>query len=246
MQLLVDVGNTKLKWATLVGKELSNTESIEHRSKRFANKLPQWTDLNNVSEVIISNVAGDRMAKYITRWCNNIWNIEPTYVVPEKNRYKVTVGYEDVLKFGIDRWLALLAAKRNTKLACFVVDCGTAVTIDVLSNRGHHLGGFILPGPELMQEILVKQTQIQKTVIETPPSSLLGNDTASCIAGGAYYSIVATIDRVVKDLQQELGLGIKLIMTGGSAEKIALLTEDDWDVRPNLVLEGLQVIAQGK
>ena len=244
--LLVDIGNSRIKWAVGDKSGLQSIGVQEHRGKRFGVKFAPWAEISGIDRVLVSNVAGERMEKYCSRWCSNQWELEPEYILSQKRKHRVINAYDDAVKLGADRWAALVAVRATTNMASCIVDCGTAVTFDVMEGNGAHLGGLIIPGPELTQEMLIKQTNISEAGVGDPPQSLLGSDTGTCISGGAYYAIVATMDRMVADLQQELGLGIKLIMTGGNAEKIAMLASDDWDVKPHLVLEGLLVMAKGK
>ena len=74
----------------------------------------------------------------------------------------MTSGYRDPERLGVDRWLALIAARERSKQPTVIVDAGSACTIDLLDSEGRHLGGYILPGLTAMGEALVRGThQIQ-------------------------------------------------------------------------------------
>jgi len=123
------------------------------------------------------------------------------------------------------------------------VDCGTAATIDVLQQNGQHLGGLILPGIALMRSALLDGTTVVIDNSEESNSMLFARNTHDAIQGGGLYAMIATIDRVFQDVEAELGVEVKRVLTGGDASTLLPLLQGDIKYLPDLVLQGLFVIA---
>ena len=130
----------------------------------------------------------------------------------------------------------------NNSSLC-IIDCGSAVTIDVLAGDGEHQGGLIIPGLGLMRDSLTEKIQTDANVRTESTISLLARDTWSAISGGTLYTLVAAIDRITTDLRNEMKANLICIITGGDAKDLLPLLSGEYIFRPNLVLEGLAVIA---
>ncbi len=145
----------------------------------------------------------------------------------------------------MDRWAAILAAYQYYPQGVCVVDCGTAITLDVVHRDGRHLGGYILPGFDLVRHILLKKTAI--TVIDDEQTmGEWGNSTASCIALGGRKAVISMIESSVERLQAAGVCNPALIMTGGAVKEIRPLMEIDYEIHDQLVLEGLLMYVMSK
>jgi type III pantothenate kinase len=154
----------------------------------------------------------------------------------------VTSGYRDPERLGVDRWLALIAARERSKQPTVIVDAGSACTIDLLDSEGRHLGGYILPGLTAMGEALVRGThQIQESKAVGKFCLDPGLDTSEGMASGALLALVGAIERVFYDLGDRGSCEPLLIMTGGDAEKLGSSLRCPSYIGPELVLEGLWV-----
>jgi type III pantothenate kinase len=150
-------------------------------------------------------------------------------------------GYRDPGQLGVDRWLAMIAAYNQSPRDAVVVDCGTAVTIDVVDAQGRHLGGEIIPGISAMTSSLIQTTRLMP--LEAQARDLLGHSTAECVAAGIGHAIAAAIERVADEAPVHTSGGPDVIMTGGDAVLVSSLVQRPTDVRPHLVLEGLAIWA---
>jgi type III pantothenate kinase len=145
----------------------------------------------------------------------------------------------------VDRWLAMLAAWNLLRGPVCVIDCGTALTVDALDANGQHLGGLIVPGLGMMRDSLLEGTDgiaYDSSAGEESSDSLLAHSTRSGVEVGSLYALLAFIDRVMTDLQQELGDEMQCILTGGDAAELAPLLAREVLQQPQLVLDGLALL----
>jgi type III pantothenate kinase len=147
MILVIDVGNTRLKWAWLTSTGLSDQQAVVHRDA----KPGMWTAAlfesgQRPSRVLVSNVAGPEMAKALTKLTKKTFHVDVEFVSATPEYHGLVNGYLDPKLLGADRWLALIGAWTRARSALCVVDAGTAVKVDSVDASGHHLGGLIVPG----------------------------------------------------------------------------------------------------
>src|ERR1017187_3974066 len=109
------------------------------------------------ARIIISNVGGEAIAQRMLAICAK-WAVPVEFVIAQTEQCGVRNTYEVPARLGSDRWAALIAAWKRIGRACLVINCGTATTVDALSDKGEFLGGLILPGVTLMQQSLTHNT----------------------------------------------------------------------------------------
>ncbi len=188
-------------------------------------------------------------------WIRGHWSVEAEFVVPRRRAFGVVNAYPAPERLGSDRWAALIAARRLSGQApVCIVDCGTALTIDAMDARGRHRGGLIVPGLRIMMSAVEEKTRGLPATVQpaaadetaAPPVDLLAADTQAALLGGAVYALVATIDRIVGDVGQSLGRDTRRFLTGGDAGHLRPLLGHDYREVPELVFEGLALIAGGR
>lgn len=144
--------------------------------------------------------------------------------------------YENTENLGVDRWLAMIGARALQPGAdVWVVDAGTALTMDLVTCEGAHKGGFIAPGLSMGQRALFENTT-RLPMIELKPVEKLGTDTDSCINYGLVRGAVALIESTMVQSDQ---FDSNLLITGGDAEIISQSISVKAEICPNLVLDGL-------
>ncbi len=247
MTWVVDIGNSSIKWAEYEAGAITAPHSYLRPGATVAKELDSiWGDLESPGEMICSCVAGDKYERSFKQWCKKTWGLVPVFVRATEQACGVSNAYIKANRLGADRWAALIAAKRLVSGPCCIIDCGTAITIDVLQEDGQHLGGLILPGLTLMRESLSGRTQMLIEESEGDNTTLFARNTADAINGGALYTVVATLDRIYSDVEQALGVKVGRIITGGDAEGLLHLLHSEPDFVPDLVLQGLAVIYQSQ
>lgn len=248
MILLLDAGNSRLKWAMLRNGHFEHGGSLEQSSeaiKEFASAA--WGHLDAPEAVLVANVAGEPLRRALNSWIKRRWKLTPEYVVASAEQFGIRNAYSEPERLGVDRWLALLAARELFTGALCVVDCGTALTVDVLAQDDRHLGGLISPGMQLMRDALTARAEGIRGQIDQATHAqvtLLGTDTGSAVAGGTLYAEVAFIDRIFADLRAELGPKLRCVITGGDAQRLQPLLACDTHYEADLVLLGLARVAR--
>ena len=243
--LLVDVGNSRIKWAFSQAGKLSARCSAEHHGVVPAEASQAWLAGEPPARVIAANVAGNAYAQLLDDWVQRQWSLEVDYVEVDPDYSDIAVAYPDPKKFGVDRWLALIAARGLSSDDVAVVDAGTAVTVDILSAQGQHQGGIIMPGLSLMQQSLQQKTSaIQQEFNSQANASyaLLGRDTASGIACGSLYAVAGAIEHLLARLESQTGGRVSVIISGGDAAAVQAELRIESQHVPDLVLQGIQIL----
>src|SRR5258705_7545386 len=202
MVLVIDVGNTRLKWAWLTITGLSDQQAVVHRDS----KPGIWTTAlfesgQRPSRVLVSNVAGPVMAKTLTRLTKKVFRVQIEFVTACQEYHGLTNGYLDPTLLGADRWLALIGAWTKARSALCVVDAGTAVKVDSVDAGGQHLGGLIAPGIHLMREALMDNTSdIAQAGPDSTPSlaGWLATNTIGAVCRGAVFALAGMADRAAE------------------------------------------------
>jgi type III pantothenate kinase len=248
--LLVDIGNSRIKWARLHGGKPEGIRAIIRGKTGIKRDLSKaWKELEGVSRIVVANVGGPKVAEQLKEWSQNYWQVAPEFLVARSSGYGIRNAYTRPETLGIDRWLELVAVRQRYRSAdhngaICIVDCGTAITIDVLATGGKHLGGLIVPGLTIMPKLLVDNTAgINETTGELE-YSLLASTTSAAVNAGALYAAVSFIDRVSSDVAAEIKGEFKRVITGGDAPRVLPLLRDRYEHLPDLVLWGLAQVAR--
>ena len=238
--LLMDWGNTRLKWLT--------SDELDQGQVAQAARLQErhWPDalraLSYVQRVWVSSVRSPADEAWLHESCLNCWGIKPEFARSEAYCAGVTNAYREPDRLGVDRWMAMLAAHHLGLGAVLVVDAGTAVTLDALDAQGRHVGGFIVPGYELMLQALNQHTaRINVTEMMAWPSSF-GCSTAEAVAGGAMQALLGTLQRSHALFCRQTADRVNWVLTGGWGERLAEALEiPSVAVHRDLVLKGLSL-----
>lgn len=248
MILLLDVGNSRLKWAALRNGHFEHGGVFEHTAGTIGELASvAWGEQELPQAVLVANVAGEPFRRALNSWVKRRWKLIPEYHQADAEAFGIHNAYREPARLGIDRWLALLAARELFTGPLCIIDCGTALTIDVLAQDNRHLGGLIVPGMRLMQEALSQRAEgVRQQIQDASPEqvTLLGTDTGSAVAGGSLYAEVAVIDRLLTDLRAELGPQLRCILSGGDAPRLQPLLAFRTEHQPDLVLLGLARVAR--
>lgn len=252
MKLLIDIGNTRIKWATVAGDEVVASGDIVHRGRGDADRtacIEQFLDQIDAEpdRVLAANVAGEAVGKSVVAAVRGRWNQSVDFAETQAESNGVRNAYADYRQMGVDRWLGILATcDRYARAAC-IVDAGTAITIDQVDGTGAHLGGVIVPGVDLMRRSLLSDTVeigrlggIGQDDAPAGGRTIFGRSTAAAIGGGSQSAICGLIEQCVDQLRDQYGDSV-LVMTGGDVERIMPHLRVDADHRPLLVLEGLMI-----
>lgn len=237
--LAIDSGNSYIKWGLYADNLWINKGKVLHNE--VLTLKGEFSDLPRPMLVIISHVARsvtrDQLATLIS-----IWSTKTHWIVAQAFQCGVLNDYENPAQLGSDRWAALIAAWKIRHHACLVINVGTAVTIDVLSDSGKFLGGIIMPGIHLMLNSLLSGTQLIKT--DTGSYRNFPQNTNDAIQSGVVQCLVGAIERMYNLLSSQQDYPIEAcIMSGGGASSLTPFIKIPVTIVENLVLEGLVIIA---
>jgi type III pantothenate kinase len=258
--LLLDAGNTRLKWAVCSQGEFVQRGSFSYHDADLPGQFEgQWGGLLNNSlrsvpdKLVLSNVAGEQVAAALHNWLETrraaVADVQESApltietVQAQSQAFGVRCAYQDPSQLGSDRWAALVAARHQLKGASCVISCGTALTFDVLSADGIHLGGMIAPGMTMMRQSLANDTA-QIVAADAAVDSIFDvRNTASAVQAGIMAASVGAVQHALLQCRDMVGRIPRCVVTGGNAEFIlpvlpeGSLHEADW------VLSGLAIIA---
>jgi type III pantothenate kinase len=158
-------------------------------------------------------------------------------------RTGMPIRFDNPREVGADRLVNAVAAYDRLGGPCIVVDFGTAITYDAVSEAGEYLGGIISPGAEISIEALAERAAKLPRVEIAEPRSLIGKSTIDAIRSGIVYGFAGQVEGIVRRLREELGPGTPVIATGGLVRAIVPFTLETIDeVDDLLTLRGLRLI----
>ena len=237
--LLIDAGNTRVKWALHDGRAHVANGAIE--TANAGEIAAQWPSRLAARLAVASNVAGAEVGDRLERACA-ARELELRTIRSQAAQLGITSGYKDPGQLGTDRWAALIAAHRVGPGHKLVVNAGTALTIDALTADGRFLGGLIVPGPALMRRSLDRGTaglRLTEGAFAEFPAS-----TPDAITTGAIQACAGAIERMRDAMAGADATPSQVVLSGGAAQELAAHLPIAATIRENLVLDGLLLIAR--
>lgn len=243
MNLLLDIGNTRIKWGVEDLGIIKAGMPIEYKRTNYTDIIRQnWGRLNTPQSLAVSSVTAIQTTLQLIEIATGLWpDIKVCMAKSQAQGYSVTNAYQQVDKLGVDRWLGLIALQHFYSGNSSIVDCGTAITIDCLDNNGLHLGGLISPGLQLMKNALCQETE-DLTLASTSYPVGLSNFTESAIYSGTLYAAAGLIEKAINNLCASE----TIVLTGGDAELLAGFLGFESIIEPDLVLKGLALFCNGE
>jgi type III pantothenate kinase len=299
--LLVDIGNTRVKWARLAGGKLGRQHAAAHTgwtSEDFARALFGKQRANAVHErrgggslrraravarrmahplagrrssapartaaasapsagmptggsgalerILVVSVAGPRVDDALRAAAKACTGIEPEFFTSKRRAGGVTTQYSEPWRLGADRLVAAIGAHRLARgRAVCVIAVGTALTLDLVDDHGRHRGGAIVPAPGLMKDSLLTKTNGIRRRAQggSPAGAFFARSTRAAIEQGTRYAAAAVIDRAVAEARKVIGRPSLVLLTGGGAPALRRLIKSRHRFVPDLVLQGLAVLA---
>lgn len=244
MQLLIDIGNTRLKWRWLRQGQLlpGGAESLPAEGSEPILFSKLWGHEAAPGRVLVSNVAGESIRRALSEWSIAALGRPAEFVVAGVEQGGVVNGYREPAALGVDRWCGLVGARTLVGSPLCVVSCGTAITMDLLDAEGRHAGGVIGPGLATMIQSLTGATRGIR--IEAAPESFsapLGRSTVECVRAG----VLAAASGMVESTLERTAFpstGV-VFVTGGDAGLVASVLKRPVRIEHELVFMGLARIA---
>lgn len=242
--LLIDIGNTHFKWLLRGGEQAQRGVGSSGEDYDDAIGLLA-ASLGEVDRVGVACVKSQVYQQAMVAALQRHFGVEPFVACVSSDACGVVNSYTDPARMGVDRWLAMIAARQRAAGAFCVVDCGSAVTFDWVGRNGRHIGGYIVAGLRLAVSSLLSGTdQVivdYDGLVDGRPEP--GRNTTDAVYNGAVFSLVAQVEAAHQSLCRLAGQSsAQLVLTGGDAGLVSRFLGCEAEVVDDLVFEGLEVM----
>ena len=244
MKLLIDIGNTTTSIGLWDSNKLSKVSNFNN--KDFLNKVKKYIK-TSITNIIFTSVISAKDNKLIYSHLRQIFKCEVRQLKSSSSFLGVTNGYKQPSKLGDDRWVTIVASYITYKSPLVIVDCGTAVSIDIVNNEGIHYGGYILAGIDGYKRCFENAYNLKNTkLIETTKlkKKSLPVKTDDGITQGYLRMIISLIESIYNELNKNKKQSPRLLISGGYGKIIS----DNLSIKNNyesdLVLRCLGVISK--
>lgn len=260
MILLIDAGNTRIKWALLdpaAGKDqicqrmpwLTGGAVMHEQFSQLGTDWRQCLKHGPISRVSISNVAGPAMRARLQALIEALPLACPpeiAWFASQPDLAGICNGYRDHAQLGCDRFASMIGAHALFPgQALVIATCGTATTVDAVMEDGYFAGGMILPGLGLMASSLARNTAQLPQVTPSDVTALFADNTDDAIVSGCLAAQAGAIERacVLHPAHADAGREVQCILSGGAAAYIGPQLSVAYRFVDNLVLIGLATVA---
>jgi len=252
MLLLIDAGNTRIKWALAdQSAQAADAPGCWHACgcSTHAEIEQLAADWNHVaiSRVLLSNVAGSAIRARLEQMLHSLPQPPATieWFASLPQLAGIQNGYRNPAQLGCDRFASMIGARTLfPEQALIVATCCTATTVDAIDADGRFIGGMILPGLGLMATALARNTaQLPQVAQQIAPSAPFADNTDDAIASGCIAAQDGAIERAVAAHARQAG-AIQCLLSGGAAGYLTAHLSVPHRIVDNLVLIGLHSVAQ--
>ena len=241
MRLLVDFGNTRLKWAEWSDGRLRFGGAFAHAETSLeAGVSAHWRSLPTPRSIHVASVVDAARERELAHLVQSVFSMSAEFVRSPAHALGIVNAYREPQRLGVDRFLARAALHAQAARAQVLVSCGTALTLDALDASGRHLGGLIAASPALMRRALGMATarvgDAQGELVELATSS------ADAAWSGSILAAVALVERFRARVAERLGGPVATVADGGGIDEW-LTCLDGVERGRDLVLRGLALWA---
>lgn len=249
MLLAIDIGNTSIVIGVFEGESLLSSWRLSTRTDRthdeYGIMIIDLLTLNEIKAgvidgIIISSVVPP-LSHVFEEMSEKYFDRRPMVVSSELDT-GIKILYRKPEEVGADRIVNASAAYHIYGGPIIIVDFGTATTFCYVTSKGEYLGGVISPGLEISADALFDRAAKLPRVSISRPSKIIGDDTVTAMQVGLIIGHAGMVDRIVEEIKRERGENPYVVATGGLAELIAPESKTIKEVRPSLILEGLNII----
>ncbi len=250
MLIAVDIGNSSISIGYFTKRSLVvqkiDTKPLKKAEEYWSN-MEYFLTENHIEKNhfngIISSVVVSHTAVF-KKALKMLFNEQGSEVLIVNHNMNTGLGFkiDAPEELGTDRIADAAGAWERYKVPVAVIDFGTATTITVIDDNGNYIGGAIMPGIGLMNDMLEGGTSKLKKIPLEPPEAALGKNTTGCISSGLFYGSAGAAERILAEIEKETGYCFKVIITGGYGRMACKYLARPHDIDPNLTLEGLKVL----
>ncbi|MGB0721441.1 MAG: type III pantothenate kinase [Gammaproteobacteria bacterium] len=241
MTWLVDMGNTRIRWCREERAGLSSVQSAVYVNRAVGEVLNGlWVPRGAVHVV---SVAPEVTNHALADWIHAQGGGPVVFHATPARGNGLVNSYPEAATMGVDRWAAMVGGRTLMEGAYCVIDCGSALTVDVVDAAGLHQGGGIVPGFRLMSGALTGETARILVGDSGMGGGALGTDTAACVSAGVEAAVIGGALELIRRGEEQLDCELPRLLCGGDAERIRLAVQPCRYV-PDLVLRGLAAMAR--
>lgn len=246
MKMLIDIGNSRTKWAVTSGEKLLQQAFFNDQLADYI-----WPEevVGEVDKIYLASVASKQYTRSLIKQLWQHFDVEIVQIDSSSKHPDFENGYQAQEQLGVDRWLGVIGARQLVNQGdLIVVDAGTAVNIEWLDLNNIYQGGVIVPGLKLMHQALVGNAAGIDSERDLP-KTLVGKNTLECVSSGVVNGVVGAIERVVRELAQQIDRPVTVILAGGATQVLLpwlgeLQSKYDCKIQAELVLHGLLSISE--
>ena len=235
MNLIIDVGNTRIKTAVFDDSKMIHNESLTNDS--FVSEAKKIIKKYKCTSAIISSVGSVNKSQIDELRAEiNLIELDYNTKVPFVNKYATPKT------LGVDR-IALVssAISKYPNKSVLIIDAGTCITYDFLNNEGNYYGGAISPGLQMRYKALNVFTEKLPLLEPSEKFELLGNSTETSIHSGIINGVINEIDGIIKQYRKK-NTDLTVVLTGGDVNFLSNKLKNSIFANPNFLLEGLNTI----
>lgn len=242
MKLLVDFGNSRLKWATICDRRFAPGGVFAHAGAASLTDAlrANWSALPRPQAVLVASVVTPARDAELAAFARDRFGLAAEFLVSPRTALGIHNAYVKPERLGIDRFLALAALHAANPRLQVLASVGTALTLDALGADGHHIGGLITASPALTRDAVLGSTarvgEAQGQLVECADNS------ADALYSGSLLAAAALIERFHRTGARRFGGAPALVLSGGGGEELASLLPAA-ERRHDLVLRGLALWA---
>jgi type III pantothenate kinase len=242
--LLVDVGNTRIKWGRCHEHAVIAAASLAPDDFRSWQHLLEEWQLSGGARYVVAGVhpqRRDRLAEFLRQHGGDVRLITTASQLP------LTIRLERPDHVGVDRLFDAVAAnsRRDAGRGAVVIDAGSAVTVDWVDASGAFAGGAIFPGIRLMALALHQYTALLP-LIETPNElpPLPGTSTRAAMAAGIVWAVAGGVRALIEQYTAQASVAPHVFLTGGDGPLLHPALGATVELWPSMTLEGIRLTAE--
>ena len=241
--LLLDLGNSHWKMAFARDKVIERVAQGAYEDSDGLRAACGRVSGPGIDTALLASVVATELTQLVSSVVHDQLGLTVRQVLSTDPMPDLVSGYRKPEQLGVDRLLAMVAARASSSGALCVIDAGTAVTIDFVDPSGHHRGGFILPGKRMFRECLLANTSIPRDQ-KVDEQALLGRDTATAVALAGRYAVAGIVARFSAGPHNLFPQSeIHTFVGGGDADDIIEMLPRPCTKLDDLVLRGLAEVA---
>lgn len=236
--LQLDAGNSGTKWRLL--REGQVAARGIYRVEEIASREALLRCTAELRQIWVSSVAGSEAEQELSDMLCEQWSVTPWFARTVAECAGLRNSYAEPGRMGVDRWLAMLGAWHRIGGKACVVDVGSALTCDLISGDGQHEGGYIIPGPALMERALLMDTDRVRFAEDAAYQLTPGKSTAQAVRHGIALAQAGAMKLAI----ERAGIsGGQLLFAGGGGKALMQWLDRGGRYLPDLVFEGLEIMA---